>query len=73
MVRLLRDENYARSVGMAGRRFIEERFSEAAVAHLLRGFLGFIEGCRPKPLSMLRRVQYRLIDWYDRNLAWRMR
>jgi glycosyltransferase involved in cell wall biosynthesis len=73
VIRLLEDDEYARGIGEAGRCFIEQHYSEAAVGRLIGEFVRSLGDCRPKRLPMLRRAGRWLTDWYDKTLGWRFR
>ena len=73
VIRLLKDDRYARTIGEAGRCFIEQHFSETAVGRLIDDFVKSLGDCRPKRLKLRRRVKRGLMDWYDRTIAWRLK
>jgi glycosyltransferase involved in cell wall biosynthesis len=73
VIRLLEDDPHAQTIGAAGRHFIEQHYSEAAVGQLIDGFVESLRDCHPKRLPLLRRVERWMTDWYDRSLAWRFR
>lgn len=73
VIRLLEDDEYARKLGEAGRRFIEQHYSEAAVGRLIGEFVRSLGDCQPKRLPMLRRSRRWLADWYEKTLGWRFK
>jgi glycosyltransferase involved in cell wall biosynthesis len=72
VVRLLADEQLRESVAQAGFRFLDARFSEAAVRDRISEFLAALPGLQAKGIGLRERLLVHLDDWWTRNVRWRL-
>jgi hypothetical protein len=72
VVRLLADEQLRESVAQAGFRFLDARFSEAAVRDRISEFLAALPGLQAKRIGLRERLLVHLDDWWTRNVRWRL-
>jgi len=73
VIRLIQDRELSQHISANGRKFIEETFSEAAVAEDVYDCFDHLKTCSVKKLPQHEFLKIRVSDYLDRHLLWRFK